>query len=289
MRPRLLHSDALASLSIPHAFTTRHGGFSVGPFSTLNFGNPGDLPRDQRDPASNIRANLDLVTTALNARHCEVVEVHQVHAGDVHTVPAGRPAHPTPNDTKADALVTNDPGRLIAIRVADCVPVLLASLDGSVVAAAHAGWRGVIADVVPHTVAAMLKLGTPDPSSIVASIGPCIGPTAFEVGPEVAEAFRARFGAQTPHVRPTPAKTPAGNPAQTQASEAGKFLVDLKSALCAQLVESGVPIVDVLPHCTVTTLDPETNLPLFFSHRRDRGHTGRMIGIIGPRAPIPGA
>lgn len=275
MYPRLLHSDALASLGIPHAFTTRHGGFSVGPFSSLNFGNPGDLPPDQRDPASNIRANLDLVSRALGAHERDVVQVHQVHAGAVYTVLAGHPAHPTTNDTKADALVTNDPGRLIAVRVADCVPVLLSSLDGSVVAAAHAGWRGVIADVVPHTVAAMLKLGVPAPSSIVASIGPCIGPAAFEVGPEVAEAFRARFGPATPNVRTAP--------------HPGKHLVDLKAALCTQLIESGVPIVDVLPHCTVTTLDPETNLPLFFSHRRDRGHTGRMIAIIGPRTPLPSA
>jgi copper oxidase (laccase) domain-containing protein len=101
---------------------------------------------------------------------------------------------------------------------------------------------------------------------MVAAIGPCIGPHAFEVGPEVAAEFRKVFGASTPHVR--------------AAAEPTKSLVDLKGALREQLVDAGLASehIDVLPHCTVRDATD------FFSHRRERGLTGRMVGIIGPRA-----
>lgn len=277
MRPLLLHSDALAALGVPHAFTTRLGGYSVGPFASLNFGNPGDLPQDRRDPPSNIAANFRLVLDALAAPNREVVQVHQVHGPDVRVVRTDGPTHAPEwngNDTKADALVTDDPARILAIRIADCAPVLLSCRGGRIVAAVHAGWRGVIAGVAPRAVEAMRSLAADSQThdtEIVAAVGPCIGFDAFEVGPEVAAEFTRVFGDATPHVRP-------------RETHPGKFLVDLKGALCEQLDHAGVPIVDLLPHCTATSTDPATGTPLFFSHRRDHGLTGRMIGLIGPRS-----
>lgn len=262
MTPTLLHSDLLAPLGVPHAFSTRIGGVSPAPFDSLNFGNPSDLPPERRDPPANIRANFDRVRAALNAPGRPIVEVHQIHSGLVHVIRAGQPAHPTPHDTKADALVTDDPSRLLVIRVADCTPILLASADGRVVAAVHAGWRGVIARVLPNAIEQMQRLGARD---IHAAIGPCIGFASFQVGPEVAAEFHAAFGMQTPLVRP-------------DSSSPGKFLVDLKGSLRAQLLEQGINRIDVLPH------DTAADASLFFSHRRDRGVTGRMIGIIGPRS-----
>ena len=261
MNPRLLTAPSLSALGVPHAFSTRIGGVSPPPFDTLNFGNPSDIPREHRDPAANIRANFALVRTALECTERAVVEVHQVHSGSVHTVRAGLPAHPTPSDTKADAIVTDDPTRLIAVRVADCTPILLASDDGRTVAAVHAGWRGVIARVLPAAVKAMRELGA---TRIHAAIGPCIGPRNFQVGPEVAREFHAAFGPQTPHVRDDPAHP-------------GRSLVDLQGALGEQLATAHVDKVDVLELCTVDRAD------LFYSHRRDHGKTGRMIGIIGTR------
>lgn len=263
MNPRLLTAPTLVSLRVPHAFSTRIGGVSSPPFDTLNFGNPSDLPTDRRDPASNMHANFALVRTALHCADRAIVEVHQIHSGLVHTVRAGNPAHPTPTDTKADAIVTDDPTRLLAVRVADCTPILLAAADGRIVAAVHAGWRGVIARVLPAAVSAMRDLGAVD---IHAAIGPCIGPRNFQVGPEVAREFRDAFGADSPHVRADPAAP-------------GKSLVDLQSALREQLAAADILHVDVLPLCTVERAD------LFFSHRRDQGLTGRMIGLIGPRRP----
>ena len=278
MSPGFLTSDLLKGVGIPHALSTRSigRGYSVGPFSSLNFGNPGDLPPDRRDPPSNIAANFSLLLSAIGALGREIVQVHQVHGGEVRVARRGGPTHEPQwhgNDTKADAIVTDDPGRFLAIRIADCAPVLFASSDGRIVGIAHAGWRGTVAGVVANTVDAMRSLGAKE---IVAAIGPCIGPSAFEVGPEVAAEFRRAFGEHTPHVRP-----------RSDASAApDKFLVDLKGSLCEQATRAGVAMVDVMPHCTVNSRGEQGN-PLFFSHRRDKGLTGRMVGVIGPRAEPP--
>ena len=254
--PRLLHSQLLSH--VPHAFTTRVGGISSGVFSSLNFGNPGDLPSPQRDPASNIAANFASTLAAINCNGREIVEVYQVHGPVVHSVRPGQPAHPTPSDTRADAIVTDDPTRVLVIRTADCAPVLLASTDGRVVAAVHAGWRGVLAGIIPNAVASMRELGA---THIAASIGPCIGPDAFEVGPEVAAEFRRAFGTTTPHVRPSP-------------SHADKFHADIPGAIRQQLAEAAIALTDDLKMCTVA------NGELFYSHRRDNRVTGRMAALI---------
>lgn len=260
-------------MGVPHAFSTRAGGYSVGMFASLNFGNPGELERERRDPPANIAANFGLLMHEIGAMGREIVQVHQVHGAEVRAVRRGGPTHEREwggSETKADAIVTDDPGRVLVIRVADCAPVLLASRDGKVVGAAHAGWRGVVAGVAARTVEAMRELGAGSGASeIVGAIGPCIGASVFEVGAEVAAEFRRVFGAGTAHVR-------AGE-------REGKFLVDVKGALCEQLTHAGVGIVDVLPHCTVTSRD-ERGEPMFYSHRRDKGMTGRMVGVVGARA-----
>lgn len=261
--PRLLYSQSLLSLGVPHAFTTRQGGHSQGIFSTLNFGNPGDLPTEQRDPVANIRANQAAVAAAIRAASRQIVEVHQVHGSTVHVVRTGLPAHPTASDTQADALITDDPARLIAVRIADCTPILISSSDGAIVAAVHAGWRGVISGVLIQTISTLRSLGARD---LIAAIGPCISSTHFEVGPEVAAEFTRCFGPSTAYVLP-------------HRSTPGKFLVDLQAALAHQARASGIVHIDILPYCTCASPD------LFFSHRRDSGRTGRMMAIIGPRSP----
>lgn len=261
--PSLLVSGVLMRIGVPHAFTTRNGGVSSGLFASLNFGNPGDLPAAERDPLVNIAENFQRVTGQIGTGGRELVQVHQVHGAAVHVVRAGRAAHEGAHDTKADAVVTNDAARVVAIRVADCAPVLIASADGRVVSAVHAGWRGVIAGVAQRTVEVMrTEFGV---SHLVAAIGPCIGFDAFEVGPEVLVAFRRVFGAGTRVCRD---------------EVGGKGRVDLKGALAEQLRGSGVEEIEVLPQCTVSI--PE----MFFSHRRDHGRTGRMAALIAPRSAI---
>ena len=254
----LLFSSVLASRGVPHAFTTRRGGCSRGVFASLNFGNPGDLPEHERDPLTNIAANIGSVLIAIHAAEREVVQVHQMHGGDVHRVHRGHPAHAGASDTRADAVITDDPRRVLGVRVADCAPVLLATEDGGIVAAVHAGWRGVIAGITPKAALMMREVGA---GRLVAAVGPCLSAEHFEIGAEVAAEFEREFGRGTAHLRP-------GAP--------GKAMLDMKGAIAEQLRSAGVEEIEVLPHCTYA--DPD----LFFSHRRDRGRTGRMMAMIGP-------
>ncbi len=271
-----VYSPLLAAIGVPHGFSTRHGGVSTGMFNSLNFGNPGELPADERDPKTNIRRNWELLSGAIAGEipgsmlaPREIVELHQVHGDVVVRVAAGAatPRDAAGHDLKADALVTDDASRLIAVRVADCTPILVSSGDGRVVGAIHAGWRGVVGGVVVGAVREMMDFGV-NPVKMAAAIGPCIGATAFEVGPEVAAEFRRVFGAATEHVRET-----------GMGGVGGKAMVDLKGAIREQLIAAGLSAarIDVLPHCTVRDGAD------FFSHRREHGRTGRMVGIIGPR------
>lgn len=258
---------------MPHAFSTRCGGVSAGIFDSFNFGNPSDLPSERRDPVFNIARNFDILLGAAGVpRHeqKEIVQVYQVHGAGAHVVRLGKPTHPdSPDpitgqtrDTKADAIVTDDPDRVLCVRTADCTPILLASDDGRIVGAVHAGWRGVIAGVLPAAIGAMRSLGAAD---IRAVIGPCISETHFEVGPEVVREFASLFG------------TNATCRVVEPANPSSKGFVNLQAALRIQLEQSNVRQIETIALCTVARPD------LFFSHRRENGHTGRMAAIITPK------
>ena len=277
VQPTLLRSALLERVGVPHAFTTRIGGISTGVYGSLNFGSPGNLPDEQRDSAANVRANWERVMGRVALSERTLVEVHQVHGAEVRAVHAGGPAHETPDgrDTCADALVTDDPARAIAVRVADCCPVLIASRDGRTVAAVHAGWRGVVQAIVPATIREMGESFAVRPRELCAAIGPCIGgggSDAFEVGPEVAEEFVRVFGAGTGSVR--------GKGRDEHG--VSKSIIDMQLALREQLLSSGLTpdAIDTIGRCTATSVD-EQGRPLFYSHRRDKGVTGRMAAIIG--------
>jgi YfiH family protein len=254
----VLTSPVLAG--IPHCFSTRVGGVSSGIFDSLNLGNPSDLPMEQRDPPANIRENFRRIFVAMGCEGRALGEVHQVHGGVIAWADAERSGP----DPKADAILTDDPRLVVAVRVADCTPILLSTADGRMVGAVHAGWRGVIAGVLPDAIAEMQRHGA---ESIFAAVGPCIGRDRFEVGPEVAAEFARVFGADDgrwPIVRP---------------GVGDRSLVDLKEALRRQLVAAGVERFDLLPGCTYE------DTSLFYSHRRDKGRTGRSAALIGPRGP----
>lgn len=269
-----ISSTLLHETGVPHAFSTRRGGVSTGIFESLNFGNPSDLPREQRDPPARIGQNLLILLAAAGVERPEtkeIVQVYQVHGAEVLTVRPGAAAHPhspdpitgEPRDTKADAIVTDDPERVLCVRTADCTPILLASTDGRVVGAVHAGWRGAVAGVARAATSAMRGLGARE---IVASIGPCISEAHFEVGPEVLAEFRRILGDRAP-IRASAPHDPLS-----------KGYVDLQQALRLQLEEAGVDRIETIDLCTFARPD------LFFSHRRDNGHTGRMAAVISPKA-----
>jgi YfiH family protein len=255
-------SPLLEAAGVPHAFSTRLGGQSPPPFDALNLGNPSGC--DAQDDYERIYRNYDLLQAAIGVGGRTRCWVHQVHGGTVIDIPRGSPFE---SDPKADAMVSDDQTRILAVRVADCVPVLLAGGDGTRVAAVHAGWRGVIAGVVPAALGLLLRGSKP--ATALAAIGPCIGFDAFEVGPEVLEQFREKFGADAPVRR----------------RDDGKGYVDLRAAIRLQLLRAGVvdDRIDTTDRCTVRDAEE------FFSHRRDRGVTGRMAALISPAtATVPG-
>lgn len=248
-------SPLLREMRVPHAFSTRLGGRSPAPFDSLNLGNPNGCA--VQDDYERIWENYRLLQEAAGCEDRELCRVHQVHGHLAVTIEAKRAADPS---VKADALVTDDPARALSVRVADCVPVLMSGPGGRAVAAVHAGWRGVVAGVAPAALRTLCTRGDFRPEHVTVAIGPSIGFDAFEVGPEVLDAFAAKFGADGPFRR-RPDK---------------KGHVDLREAIRRQLVAAAVPEdrIDSTDRCTVTHRDE------FFSHRRDDGITGRMAAVI---------
>ncbi len=154
---------------------------------------------------------------------------------------------------QADALVSNEPGNLIGIRTADCVPILIVDPVNRAVAAVHAGWRGTVAGIATGTVQRMTQEFNSDPARLLAAIGPAIGPCCFEVGPEVAAQF------------------------QMDTFQGGRT-VDLPEANLRQLTGAGLSVgqIDVMRLCTVCC-GPNR----FHSFRRDKDQSGRMVSAIG--------
>jgi len=231
--------DWPAPANVRALITTRSGGVSTGPFANMNLG--------QRvgDDTESVRTNRALLRELLPA---EPKWLQQVHGTLV--VDADRLRHPV----DADAAVARTPGSVCTVMVADCLPVLLTDRAGSVVASAHAGWRGLAAGVLENTVQAM---GTA-PGELLAYLGPAIGPSAFEVGADVREAFLAGS---------------AGAASAFVVHKPGKWLADLFALARQRLVAAGVNRIHGGRLCTFS------DSRRFFSHRRDKV-TGRMAALI---------
>lgn len=237
----------------PHGFTLRSGGVSTGPYASLNLGlSSGDEP-------SRVEANRDRLLAALGVSREDVCAFHQVHGTRVLD---GSPSWFT---ERADAATSAVPGRLLVVSVADCLPLLFFDRASGAVAAAHCGWRGTLAGLARMVVAHMRARYGSRPDDLTVAVGPGIQGACYQVGGEVARAYRQ-----------------AGFPAGLARPDAeGRYRLDLVAANRWLLEREGVPpervwSADVCTHC-----DPER----FFSHRRDRGITGRHWAFIG----VPGA
>jgi YfiH family protein len=246
--PRFLEPDWPAPDNVLALCTTRHGGHSEAPYTGLN------LARHVGDSESVVVANRAILARALPGG-CDICWLSQVHgievvqAGEGSTVP------------EADALWSRRTGLACAVMSADCLSVLLCSSSGDVVAAAHAGWRGLLAGVLEATVAAMRT----KESELLAWLGPAIGPTAFEVGPEVRSGFLAAAA---------PQQTAAiNNCFASHSLRPDHYFADLYTLARIRLGVLGVTRVFGGEFCTYS--EPEH----FYSYRRD-GQTGRLACLI---------
>ncbi len=195
----------------------------------------------------------DLVGSSL-----PIHSLQQVHGSTIHVTGHGRAAVGDRRE-QGDALITDHRGIAIAIRVADCVPILICHERSGAIAAVHAGWRGTVAGVLPAAIRALCETYGADPAELRIAIGPCIGPCCFEVGPDVVELFLTsdpRMGSCIRDDRGTRIDLPAANRFQ---------------ALWAGVTRAGI---EELSGCTMCWGDR------FESHRRDGERAGRMLGLI---------
>lgn len=250
-------AESIWPANVQAAFTTRQGGVSPAPFDSWNLGD------HVADDPERVAHNRRLLAERLGVRP---VFMQQVHGFDVVEITPD-----TPDGIQADACWTCEPGVACTVMVADCLPILLSAADGSSVAAVHAGWRGLagvngrgvleaLFECWPHAQSAF------DRAQLKVWLGPCIGPQAFEVGPEVRAAF----------VQAEPAAVAGFKPGLQD-----KWYADLAWLARQRFQALGVPCVsgnDGQPAwCTVS--QPSR----FFSHRRDAvrlGSTGRMAAVI---------
>ena len=267
---------ALDPLPVEAIVTTRHGGVSAGGYATLN------LSFAVGDEAANVRENRRRAAAALGADPADFVFAAQVHGRRAEVVSAADRGRGTlaADDAAgpADALVTATPGIVLAILVADCVPIVLYDAAAHVLACVHAGWRGTVARAAQAALAAMCSLGA-HPEDVIAGIGPSVAAGSYRVGEEVAAAARDAFGegvaaaARDAFGEEVRAAAPDASGQQVQAllrpvpgGGPGQWLFDLPAANRHVLRAAGVP--DGQIHVAATPTGPGPGL--FFSHRAER-------------------
>ncbi len=225
------------NIACVHGFSTRHGGVSGGAFASMNLGGSDDAP-------DKIKHNRDLALKQLGLHPNNLCNLKQVHGTEVVLASAGQ--------YQGDALVSNTKGRVLAISIADCYPILFHDPVNNVIGAAHAGWRGTVGRIAEKTLNKMLELGA-QKEHIQVAIGQGISKNKFEVGNEVIDQFKQE-----------------GFPSELLTENK----IDLIACNEFVLTTSGINPSRIWKMNRCTFEDD------FFSYRRDKGITGRMWGII---------
>lgn len=249
-----LEAEEMSSLGfVTHAFCTRRGGLSAGPFSSLNLGYRAG------DRAEDVGRNRALVEEAFGILHGRLILMKQVHGDRIRVLdrngplPEGLP--------ECDGLITDRPNIALGVRTADCVPLLFVDRVRRIAGAAHAGWRGTALGIAAAMVETFANEFSSRREDLLAFIGPAIGPCCYQVDMPVFEAFSGRHNSDE-LLRPCP--------------QQGRWMLDLPTANRLQIREAGVPSGNIVTSglCTACRED------LFFSHRAQRGRTGRQINLI---------
>jgi len=236
-------------------FTTRNGGISRAPYNSMNLG------LNTEDAPSSVEGNRSTLARAFGLEVRQLLTVRQVHGNNILVIDEPNPDLSHFQKVECDAIISNQPGMMIGVLVADCYPVLLTAPSRGVVAAIHVGWRGAVAGIIQRTIEAMREQFGVLPDTLLAAVGPGIAAHSYEVDRPVRDEFRR-----------------AGLPWAGIAEESrlGHWKLDLREVCRRQLLAAGVPEggIDLAEQCTCCHKE------LFFSHRRDQGVTGRQFGFL---------
>ena len=241
-------------ISVPHCFTTRFGGVSIGIFDSLN------IAIKEGESEENVRRNVEILAENLGFDTKNLVTTRQTHSDIVRVVTKKDHIDIFHRDyPECDGLVTNDPGTALMIYTADCTPLLFHDPVTGAVGAAHAGWKGTVKAIGAKTVAAMAENFGCDPANIRAAIGPNIGFCHFETDADVPEALIAAFDPEV----------------EAYIRRSGeKYYVNLKEINALILRRAGVKHIDISDSCTVC------EHTRFWSHRYTKGQRGSQGAII---------
>jgi YfiH family protein len=246
----------LASCKVSvQGFTTRHEGVSRPPYNSLNLG------ANTFDPQYNVQGNRSLLARTFGGNVEKFVMVNQCHGTDILVIDESNADYAHFQKLSCDGIVTNQSQVMIAVGVADCLPILMLDPVKRVVAALHAGWKGTAGNIAAKGVETLVKLFGSDKSDILVAMGPAIGQCCYEVDEPVKAAFIS------------------GGIDWSQcaiAAGSGKWRLDLGAANRALLSAAGLPEANVesAGQCVCCQQD------WFFSYRRDGGETGRQAGFI---------
>ncbi len=256
-----LEAGELSALGfVTHAFCTRRGGVSEGPFSSLN---AGFLAGDRE---GDVRRNLCLVGEAFAIPQGGLVLMGQVHGARICVIDGDEP--PPECVPECDGLITARPGVALAIRTADCAPLLFVDRVRRVIGVAHAGWRGTALGMASRMVGAFVEKFSSRVEDIQVAIGPAVGPCCYQVDAPVHAAFSSRTDAEN-ILRPC--------------REDDRWMLDLALANRLQIGGQGVPEGNISLSGLCTACGQE----LFFSHRASGGRTGRQINLLMLRDGVP--
>lgn len=236
-------------------FTTRNKGVSRPPYNSLNLGT------NTLDSIHNALGNRSLLARAFGTRVDKLVTVTQTHGTDLLIIDAPNPDYAHFQKLECDGIITNQPGVMIGVCVADCAPLLLLDPVKKVAATLHAGWKGTAEQIAHKGVAALISLFDSDPADILAAVGPTIGPCCYEVDRVVRDGF---------------SKAGTGWEESAVENADGKWQLDLARANVHQLLQAGIlpDNIETAEMCVSCHQDT------FFSYRRDKGETGRQMGFI---------
>ncbi len=254
--PCFLAQNLSEIAEIKHGFLTRQGGVSLGDFSSLNCA----LPHMSKDEPEHIDKNMNIVSKSFAIAQSRLFCVKQVHGADVFHVKMGGAMSDEP---EADAIITTQKGLALGIRTADCVPILLSTNEGDMVAAVHAGWQSTYKGIVQNVVDKMVSLGAVR-NQISASVGPAIAEKSYEVGKELMQKFSQQnleYSAYFSHSK-----------------RENHYMFNLSGLVAKLLYNNGIRNIEHLK------IDAYTNENLFFSHRRmthkKQLKTGRQLSVI---------